>query len=336
MMNMNLVLATGLLNEIDFENSLEIIAKLTELNSQIKGQIIVIRIGDENYLTKKMHYIEMDKLIEVNVQGKVLPNEFARILQTKIKDEKSIPSLLVFPSNRYYKAISALISNEDNVGLTADCVNIEINNQFGFEFSRAAMNASIVAKIVSINSAFSSCTVKLGVFKDVLSTSSITKGNPKELIHEAFLLPHRNTEDTSSYDFTITDNSDLRNSKVVFCVGRGASDSDTVKRIKKIAKKFNIQVVGTKATVDMNIVPEECKVGQSGKNIAPDLYIGFGVSGASQHIVGIQKSKRIIAINNDPEAPIFDFCDYKIIDDVNSIVKILYDQIFVRENNYQS
>lgn len=113
------------------------------------------------------------------------------------------------------------------------------------------------------------------------------------------------------------------NSKVVFAIGRGVKEKYTADIIKKLAYKYKAGLIGTRAAVEEGLIDKEQQVGQSGASICPDVYVGFGISGASQHMVGIRNAKLVIAVNSDENAPIFNFADYAIVDNLNNVIKNL-------------
>lgn len=298
----------------DYDLNKQIISCVGNLSQDMKKEVYVIDFSDlcDSDLSAYYKYGAAEIInIDCDKSDKQL---LKKICIDKCKKYK--PVLIAFGSSDINKEIATAISTELEIGIVADCISIRYDDlKEKLIFSRTAMCSSIIADIECLGT--SMCTIRKGAFK--ISENNDTDVKEHEVIHEYF-----NNEDKKNNPIELIEmkkridmfSCDI-NSKVVIGIGRGALDS--LDKIKEFAKEINAGLVVTRPLVDDGVFDKSYQVGQSGVTISPNVYIALGISGASQHMVGVMNAKTIIAVNKDEKAPISKNCDYFICTDIKKL-----------------
>lgn len=298
----------------DYDFIKQIISCAGNLSQDMKKEVYVIDFSDLSDSDLSAYYkCGASEIININCD-KSDKQLLKQICIDKCKEYE--PAFIAFGSSDINKEIATAISTELEIGIVADCVAIRYDNlKEKLIFSRTAMCSSIIADIEC--SGTSMCTIRKGAFK--ISDDFDTEEKEHEIIHE-----YHNNENKKNNPVELIEmkkridmfSCDI-NSKVIIGIGRGALDS--LDKIKEFAKEINAGIVATRPLVDDGVFDKSYQVGQSGVTISPNVYIALGISGASQHMVGVMNAKKIIAVNKDEKAPISNNCDYFICADVKKL-----------------
>lgn len=233
------------------------------------------------------------------------------------------PELILFPATDWGETSAAETAIQLKAGFTANCMDISTEGT-EYIFTRAALNSTVLAQIAICHTQIAICTIQRNVFnKRRLAKSSKSNGTIQisdikqtEMIGGIEILESKRIRSLRRIEI-------LDHAKLVFGFGRGLGDEETLQLLFRVARKYRAEIVGTRAVYEMGLIEKNRQVGQSGITISPLIYVAFGISGASQHMVGIMNARRIIAVNTDSTAPIMAFSNEIIIDDCKTVLRKL-------------
>ena len=222
------------------------------------------------------------------------------------------PAIVLFGATRLGRDLAPRVSAKLNCGLTADCTSLDIDENGKLAATRPTFGGNLMATIMS-KSDVQMATVRPNVFKPTYPQEN----NNIEVEEKNYFLD--NLVDTvellsfKPFDSSFADN--ITDAEIIVAGGRGMKGKEGFGLIKELANVIGAKVGATRAAVDLGWADTSIQIGQTGKIVTPKIYIACGISGAIQHLVGINSADTIVAINSDENAPIFKNADYGIVGD---------------------
>lgn len=297
---------------------LELVGKAKELAKSLDVSVTAALIGyNVGKLVDTLGEYGADKVIVVDQPKLELydTEAYAQVFKAIIDAKK--PEIVLFGATTLGRDLAPRVSSRMNTGLTADCTKLEINEETkGLEMTRPAFGGNLMATIICPDHRPQMSTVRPGVMQKA----------PKEEGRRAEVENFSVTLDTSKMKVKIlqvvkeTKNKvDISEAKILVSGGRGIGSAENFAALESVAKELGATVSASRAAVDAGFISHDRQVGQTGKTVRPDIYFACGISGAIQHVAGMEESEYIVAINKDKEAPIFSIADLGIVGDANKI-----------------
>ncbi len=239
--------------------------------------------------------------------------------------EKYGPTSMLIGATNNGRDLGPRVSCRLKTGLTADCTALDIDEESGnVAWTRPAFGGNLMATILCPDNRPQIGTVRPGVFKKgeaVEAKAEIIK----EDIHVAESdIRTKVIELIREMD---SENVDLEGAEIIVSGGRGVGGPEGFEPIRALAKELGATVGASRAAVDAGWIAHAHQVGQTGKTVGPKLYIACGISGAIQHLAGMSSSDVIVAINKDPDAPIFDVADYGVVGNLFEVLPVLTEEL---------
>jgi electron transfer flavoprotein alpha subunit len=252
---------------------------------------------------------------------------YARVLVGLVHEHR--PRVLLFGATVIGRDLAPTVASATVSGLTADCTDLQIADvqylRTDYEKLllqiRPAFGGNIIATIISPDTVTQMATVREGVMElspvdHPVEPRIVSVPYQGEPIDEAMQIIERHRQ---------TSRVNLKSAPIIVSGGYGLGSKENFGLIHELARVLGGEVAGSRAAVDAGFVSHDRQVGQTGVTVRPKLYIAVGISGAIQHRAGMQDSNKIIAINTDPEAPIFDIAHYGIVGDATEVIPRLID-----------
>lgn len=315
----------------------ELIGKGKELAKDLGTEVTAVLIGYEvKGLADELAAYGADRVIVVDdPELKEYRTEpYAHALSSVI--EKYKPEIMLVGATAIGRDLGPRVSARIHTGLTADCTQLDIgdfplNPIPGQEqkhnqllMTRPAFGGNTIATIACPNFRPQMATVRPGVMqklpREAGRKAEIEEFNPGFVPNEKYV-------EIMEVVKAVSNVADIMDAKILVSGGRGVGSPENFKILDELAEAIGGTVSCSRAVVDAGWKPKDLQVGQTGKTVRPHVYFAIGISGAIQHVAGMEESDIIIAINKDESAPIFDVADYGVVGDLNKIVPVLTQKI---------
>ena len=306
--------------------SYELIGKARELADDLGQEVVAVLMGSGvEAVAGDLAKAGADKVVVVDdpMLAEYVTEPYTKAVTAVIKAQD--PEIVIFGASSIGRDLAPRVSARIHTGLTADCTKLEIDPETKLlNMTRPAFGGNIMATIICANHRPQMATVRPGVMQKL----DKVEGAKAEVInYNPGFTPNNRYVEILEISKAVSDIKDIMDAKILVSGGRGVGSAENFKLLEDLADVLGGQVSCSRAVVDSGWKPKELQVGQTGKTVRPQLYFAIGISGAIQHVAGMEESDIIIAINKDPDAPIFDVADYGVVGDLNKIVPALTEAI---------
>ena len=312
------------------DTPIELMSKARHLADTLSVKLAAVVLGDnvKDLAAKLIHY-GADKvyLLEHPLLGAYQTNSYAKVMYDLI--HKHQPQIVLYGATIAGRDLAPRIASAAKAGLTADCTDLQIGDHetvkdkklhknLMFQI-RPAFGGNIIATIINLDRWPQMATVREGVMP-VPEPNTTRRG---EIVTEKVQLSQQELPLEILDEHKCPKKVDLKAARIIVAGGAGVGSKDNFKLIWDLANCLGAAPAATRAAVDLGFIDHDHQVGQTGTTVRPSLYIAVGISGAIQHQAGMSHSQKIVAINNDPDAPIFNIAHYKIIGDLKEVVPMM-------------
>lgn len=303
----------------------ELIGKATELAKEVNEQVTAVLCGYQiGGLAQELIAAGADRVLVVDHEylKDYTTEPYAQAVCHILDTQK--PEIVLIGATTIGRDLGPRLSARMRTGLTADCTALEVDKDRNLLMTRPAFGGNLMATIICKEHRPQMSTVRPGVMvrkdSDAMRTGQVESVTvPFDASKFRVRLVRRELETKTMIDIT--------EAGILVSGGRGVGTGDGFEKLRDFAKTINAEVSSSRAMVDAGVMQHDRQVGQTGKTVRPELYLACGISGAIQHLAGMEESDYIIAINKDKFAPIFQVADLGLVGDVHKIIPLLNEKI---------
>ncbi len=315
----------------------ELLGEAKNLADALGQKVVAVLVGYQiKDLADQLAVYGADKVIVVDDKElEVYRTEpYTHALSSVINEFK--PEIMLVGATAIGRDLGPRVSARVQTGLTADCTSLEIGNfplvampgkpqkANQLLMTRPAFGGNTIATIACPDNRPQMATVRPGVMQKI---NPIVGAKANVVEYNPGFTPDNKYVEILEIVKNVADVVDIQDAKILVSGGRGVGTPENFKLLEELAAVVGGTVSCSRAVVDSGWKPKDLQVGQTGKTVRPNVYFAIGISGAIQHVAGMEESDVIIAINKDEDAPIFDVADYGIVGDLNKIVPALTEGI---------
>lgn len=308
--------------------ALELLGKARELADANNEKVVAILLGKGvkgQAPTLIAHGADKVLVVDDSHLEQYLTEPYTQAITQIIHEQK--PSILLIGATTIGRDLGPRVSARNITGLTADATKLEISDDEAHEFrmTRPAFGGNLMATILCKDNRPQMSTVRPGVMQKLPADNS-RKGEVvdyKIAFDESKINRVKIVKTVKEQKAVL----DISQAKVLVSGGRGVANKEGFAKLEALAKELGGEVSSSRAMVDAGVMEQSRQVGQTGKTVRPNLYMACGISGAIQHLAGMEESDFIIAINKDKFAPIFSVADLGIVGDLHKIVPMLTERL---------
>lgn len=301
--------------------ALELLGKARQLADALDEKVVAILCGHEvTPLAKECIAYGADRVLVIDAPelARYTTEPYAQAVHQVIRERR--PAIVLFGATTIGRDLGPRLSARVETGLTADCTGLDISEERNLLMTRPAFGGNLMATIVCKDHRPQMSTVRPGVMP--MCPRDDNRNGEIETFTVQFE-PGRFKVRVKEVVKQDKDTIDITEAKVLISGGRGVGNAEGFAMLGQLAEALDAEVSSSRAMVDAGIISHDRQVGQTGKTVRPDLYMALGISGAIQHLAGMEESDCIIAVNKDKFAPIFGVADLGIVGDLKKIVPLL-------------
>ena len=309
------------------DTPLELMSKARHLADTLGVKLAAALLGDKvDGLAKKLIQYGADKVYQAEhpLLEHFQTNSYAKVIYELI--HKYEPQIVLYGATTTGRDLAPRIASAAKAGLTADCTDLQIGDHqpanseqvhknLLFQI-RPAFGGNIIATIINYDRWPQMATVREGV----MPMPQPDTGRKGEIIKEKVAISQQDLPLDILAEHKEARKVNLKAARIIVAGGAGVGGRDNFQLIWDLANCLGGAPAATRAAVDLGFIDHDYQVGQTGTTVRPSLYIAVGISGAIQHQAGMNASQKIVAVNNDPDAPIFQIAHYRILGDLNEVV----------------